>query len=873
MLLIPKELRTTTSKLSWFLLLCVLLGSMVSDIAWISKLTRQLIFPYSYKLHIFIVRCSWAAMVIQYQSLALFVESIVYKKYRPNLRQYITSTMSTVFSFYFVYIAFFDNNITDEIDRHKALSFISLKSPLEAQMIACVALYILVCVMLPALYFSSKAIKTKKLPRLLQKQLTIFINYFLYPFLFIECSISFNILQRYEDYRSIILGISSLLVCFSIFYCIRAILRLRFLNMDKELYAPKRANFVDEFKETLDQLSKVNTIAELSHITQHFFKKSFNVSPKKVSLIVRNEQVKVNTQQLFPIEQFIEDFMCNHTHEICSFIKKSQILMYDELSFNNFYENDPYHQTCIQFLETINADLFIPIYQKQKVIAYIVIEANARPKKLYTPVEHDEILVFANYLGNIINLLQNRNIDLLTAQERELAEELHHKDQEIMHYKESMRSFLRINNHNEVGILFYKNRRIVFGNQAAKEIIKINVNVQEGHPLSKAIHSLGRKVEEYNAQQTIYFTNQDGKEIIISGIPNLEQNNVIITLSHPEMSDVIKKQLSLLKDPTKWDYLLYLETTKTGQLINQLIPGGGEILLNFKIDLLKLSMSNKALLLDTADHDADDMAELLHHAGLRDTFHKLNLTKPATTNDYTIKLFGISPVFGIKTAEKPLFELLSSAGTLFIKNINFLDQSSQEHLLEYLKTGFWRMYKSDQKKPGNIGIVCTSSENLTLLVEEKRFSKALYDELKTTSLSMPPLSALPSEELHALTEGFSAQNRVSHKVPHLLELNEKDKNKLIATSPTSLFDIKKQVQELLLKKLEKHAIYKEAIVSPVTSDDPELIHAASMGKQALRDEQIMIMLWNKFKNQNQIASFLGVNRSSVNRRCKAYNLG
>jgi len=32
------------------------------------------------------------------------------------------------------------------------------------------------------------------------------------------------------------------------------------------------------------------------------------------------------------------------------------------------------------------------------------------------------------------------------------------------------------------------------------------------------------------------------------------------------------------------------------------------------------------------------------------------------------------------------------------------------------------------------------------------------------------------------------------------------------------------------------------------------------------------MLWNKFNNQNKIAAFLGVNRSSVNRRCREYNL-
>ena len=55
-------------------------------------------------------------------------------------------------------------------------------------------------------------------------------------------------------------------------------------------------------------------------------------------------------------------------------------------------------------------------------------------------------------------------------------------------------------------------------------------------------------------------------------------------------------------------------------------------------------------------------------------------------------------------------------------------------------------------------------------------------------------------------------------------------------------------------------------------NDPELIKAAQLGKDCLKDSKIMAMLWNKFKNQNKIASFVGVNRSSINRRCKEYNL-
>ena len=210
---------------------------------------------------------------------------------------------------------------------------------------------------------------------------------------------------------------------------------------------------------------------------------------------------------------------------------------------------------------------------------------------------------------------------------------------------------------------------------------------------------------------------------------------------------------------------------------------------------------------------------------------------------------------------------------MFIKNVDFLDKETQEYLAEYLKTGFWGTFKSDQKNQGNIRIICSSDKNLAALVEENRFSKTLYEELKKTSLSMPPLATLPASELHNLAEGFSAQTVKTDDFKNILELNEKEKDKLVGARPVSLIELKTKVQNLLIHKSKKHNIYEETKFQPVhVSNDPELLQAADLGKHALRNEKVMAMLWNKFKNQNQIAAFLGVNRSSVNRRCKEYNL-
>ena len=56
--------------------------------------------------------------------------------------------------------------------------------------------------------------------------------------------------------------------------------------------------------------------------------------------------------------------------------------------------------------------------------------------------------------------------------------------------------------HKEIGIIFYKYRRFIFANQTAKEMIKININTQEGHPITRALKQVARQVEEYKSPQT-----------------------------------------------------------------------------------------------------------------------------------------------------------------------------------------------------------------------------------------------------------------------------------------------------------------------------------------------------------------------------------
>lgn len=853
-----------------FFLIIVLIGALLDDSAWIFSISTTLFFPnFDYRIYLFWLRIVWGFYIIKGLSLSLFIESLVDQKNYIKTRHKIFIFITLIIFLFFFSLAIFKYNITQPTDRPW----------IELWMQKFGTLYYLFPVMLSSLITVIYKIRYVSLPRILTQQLKLLMiaviaPYWIFDFLQIY-PLDFSPNWITNSYTFV--SLSNLLLIIAVFYCTRKIISLRFLNFKNHVQSPTKFNFIDNFKTILEQLSHVTTLHELGHICQGFFKEGFGIPINRTMLYIR----KVRAQDLeLPaatsrIPSLVETFIATQ-EPINTFIKQSKILIYDEIAFNNFYEETNTSKSILHFLETINADIFIPVYEKDKLIAYIIIDRHARFDDFYSDIERDEMLVFVSYLGNIINLLQNRNLDTLIHQEKKLQEELYHKHQEINQYKESIRSFLRTSKQKEIGIIFYKHRHFSFGNQAAKELVKINLNTQEGHPLTKAFKAIAHQVEEYKSPQTRFAKDINGNTIVLSAVSHLEKNNVIISVYYPEISDILKKQLDLLKDPTEWDYLLYLETTQSGQLINQLIPGAGETLLNFKINLLKIALSKKAILLDMPEEDIIPTVELLHHISLRKTLHIIDINKASTkNNDVALKLFGINPIFAPLGAphEPPLLEKLNETGTLFIKNIHLLDLETQQYLAEFIKYGFYRIYKSEQKEPSNVRIICSTSQDLHTLVQQGSFTQALFNELNKTTISMPSLLTLPEDELNMLADGFTEQAIKTQTFKNILTLSHKDKSKLAHARPASLQELKTKVQQLLTQKSKDNQIYHETQFDPAYEvTDPELVEAARLGKHALKDPKIMHMLWSKFKNQNKIASFLGVNRSSVNRRCKDYGL-
>lgn len=861
MVLFLQYIAKRTTNQSIMLLGCILFSALIADIHWFLiplETLGILDIPHSYML--FSSRITNTLTVILHLSISLFIEALLQKsvrvaKHYKNIRLLVGVCLSCVF---FTAII-----LHDPLSSH------------EAWALTITYFYILV-ISLQTIYKALRSINNKAVPRILQYQLQIFIFILITPFVIFKlASVNPFTFSKNGIFASFgFTNLTMIALTAAIYFCTRKLIRLRFLNVKDHVETTYNINFIKDFKKTLGELSQVANLGELKHITQQFFKNSFELPKESVHLYIRdNECIDQNDDpKRLIIEQFF-NLSSSNPQALSDFMYSSKILIRDEIEFSAFYEQHEGYKEAILFLHAIDADLFLPVYNKKKLIAYLVIDHNARAQKFYSNVERDEMVVFAAYLCSIINLLRNRNLDALLHQEKELKEELYAKHQEISQYKESIRSFFRNSQERKVGILFYKGRRFIFGNQAAQDFIGCDPNIQRGHALAVLLKKLVKNVQAYQTAQTAMHQ-EPGKKFIITALPHLENNDIIFTIYQPDINDTIKMQADLLKDPSHWDYLLYLETTASGQLISQLIPGNGEKLLNFKIDLLKIALNKKATLLCLPPEDIDQTVDLIHTISVRKELSMMRLNEPEKNFSYAIQLFSINPLFAGGTKHEALLEKLDMIGSLYIENIHFLSLETQEALAHFIMYGSFHIFKSEQRITSDVRILCSSSCDLATLVEKGLFSRILFQELKKTSLTMPPLTTLAQNEFEELAENVIRQAIKTKSLEPMVALSDREKSKLQTKCPTSLQELRKKIYGLLLNKTQTEEMTESLEISPaILSSDPELTAIVAMGKEALKDRKAMEYLWESCnKNQTKIAALLGVNRSSVNRRCKDYLL-
>lgn len=865
-------------KAIWFLVGLIIFCSIFHDVSWACKLTRKIFFPslepYPFLM---ILRVAWIFSCLEYLTLSLFIGRLTNKPFKYTIWHWITMSFFAAFALFMTYIAVAHYYVIDAALRQN--EYLAYKFNF---------IYVFAA-LVPALALAwKKSSQNSGLPRILRHQAKVLIMCLFGPHLFLLAlsvkSYIVSIVHGHgispDDY--IFVGLNNIFFTIALYYCANKMLGLRFLNINNHVQAPKAYNFIYDFKGTLQQFSHVTSTQELQHITKNFFARAFNIEAENTQLYIRELDTPMTSKQEFtanqemfftsPIVERILATKDSTNAALLQHLTHNKILIRDEIEFDHFYQENPTQRALIELLEGIDATIFLPLYEKETLVAYIIVRNNTRPHKLFSNIERDEMLVFASYLSAIIYLLRHRNLKALIQHEKELREELYLKHQEIHHYKETIRSLLKTHTAKKIGVIYFKNRVFTLANQAARDILQVRTSgVLEAH-YQETLKKLALDVKKYGSERKINLQDAHGNQLICAATLGADKNQVLMLIFYPDIADTFTIPFETLKDLSAWDYAIYLETTRSGQLVNQLIPSSSEAMLNFKIDLLKAAFSKEPAFIELPDHDILPVVQILHHISLRTIQHTIELKRPEESQEIALQLFGIEPMLSL-TPQDSLLEKLSDTGTIFIQNIEYLALETQNQLLNFFNSGMFQPVRSDRKKISNVRIICSSNKNLDLLVQQGNFSAELLKKLKKTALSLPSLLTIPQSELSELAQRFSSQAIKNKEINSLMMLDEKETHKIIDQRPTSLYEFKERVHSALLHKSSKKKLDHIVEFNPAYfTTDPEIADAVKLGKHALKDKYIMRLLWNKFQNQTKIATLLNVNRSSVNRRCKEFEL-
>lgn len=731
-----------------------------------------------------------------------------------------------------------------------------------------------------------RATKNSQLPRVLQYQIKIFISAFMAPQLFAKALTYSPFVDGRFFSTHIINNLAAILLTGAMYYCTFRLMGLRFLNTRDHVTAPRKFDFVSLMKDVVTKLNSVANSAEFRHVTQQVFSKAFSLPDQSVQLILtQDENYRVTNEQLELLQTALA-----HNTPLTNLLERTKVITRDEIDFSAYYDQNPAYIQAAAFLRKFNADVFLPIYDRQTFLGCIIVNEGARHQNFYSGREQDEMALFAGSLSSIITVVRNRNIDVLLARKNSVEAELYHRYRELGQYQEAIRSFLRHSYEHIVGILYYKYGNFTFGNQAAHDFITCDPNTQRGHPLTIQLRKIAQNTEKYVTTQHTTICIDAEQRLAVSAFPSLEKQSTVLVVSHPGIADVVKLQSDLLNDPGQWNYLLYLETTEAGQRVRGLIPGNSRTLLNFKIDLLRAALSHRAVLLNVRAEDRPPFIDLLHTTSQREKITTITLKEPEKGLAVARELFGFAKILGAPQETAPLLERLDKIGTIYIENIHFLSRETQSHLADFLRYGAYTAIKGEQRMPASVRIICSSTESLPERVEQGLFLPELLDELRSHNLALPQPGKLDREEFGELTHEYMQQLLKNHALKKILALSEREITILHNEKCITFFELKRRLNSLIAAKALEHEHKKTAENSapkatqaaPVSGTEPVMIPAQSderikeailLGKRALQDRDLMEYLWKTFQNQSRIATLLGVNRSSVNRRFKHLEIG
>ena len=258
----------------------------------------------------------------------------------------------------------------------------------------------------------------------------------------------------------------------------------------------------------------------------------------------------------------------------------------------------------------------------------------------------------------------------------------------------------------------------------------------------------------------------------------------------------------------------------------------------------------------------------------------------------------------LNTGKIGLFEAAHN-GTLFLDEINSMPLQMQTRLLRTLENKRIMRIGSTKEKPADFRLICSTNEDLPTAVAEKRFRKDLYYRINAITVNIPSLSERPDDIEPLIFHFFS---RYLEKYNLFKLLAPEVVNQLAEYSwPGNVRELKNTMEKIVITSPhDELTIHKLRFglnddtanedSAPISSENagtggfypdgrpsqksgqPAILSPAAFSKEELSsymdycEKTLYTYLCDSRKSVQEITDILKINRSTVYRKLKKYNL-
>lgn len=666
------------------------------------------------------------------------------------------------------------------------------------------------------------------------------------------------------------------------------LLSLRLFNTTSMVQGGGR-NITEIFNAVAVQFDKTKTIPELGGLVATYFEKAFGFDANNVTLYVRPVDYAGIVDDPPPSNTLstVEAFYCSVDLEqvaLCEKIRQKRILVYADVHFDEQYHLDDEAKKFQTFLEANNAEVFIPIYREQTLVAYVIVERDTRGGLLVNDTEARAMLSFATYLSYVIECRQRVESKILVKQcmDHQYKEKQLYREREHCH--EGMQAVAaQAKTSGAVSMILMKHNRLQVADVEGAELLGLpegKFDVPERY--KNALNRLLLAYKKFGRTEPIWQKDPQGHLLRFTPMKSPYKDNVMIIVSRPPISESITfPSFASIHNNDDWDYALFLQTTVSGKLLEKFIPATNGQFFDFKIKYMRAVFARRPLLFTGSAKDAKRLAKIAQAICARSVYRELCLEEIEKDSNYAVELFGIMPLATGEQEIKGLLAALSESGTLFIEHVEQLSLQTQDMLAEYIATGSYAPLLSRKITSSDVQLMFSSQVDLKELVEKKKFSAALYAELEKNSVDIPKIRSVPHKQLQDLARWMSLQILGEEAFNESIMNSEFFIEELVKNSSSAedLSDFGREVRNTALayERTKKTRSFTPAVFDMSIDDlnDPDSLKETvkRLGRKALKNKELFSAAVNVFQDNALLADALNVNTATVYRYSYKYQVG